>query len=164
VASASDRLLELVRDQLTAERARKGAIEQQGITVVTTSGTVVALLFGITALATRTQDYVLPPGASISLGVAGVLFVAAALCAILISWALSYIEVTVEGLRDLQKANWAIEEEEASKAVTKAWTDIIEGARDRNMAKAKILHVAIFLEVLAFAAVTVGVMMVLAGI
>jgi hypothetical protein len=163
VPTASDRLLDLVKEQLTEERARKSSVEQRGVTVVTTSGTVVTLLFGITALATKAQNYSLPPGASISLGIAGALFVVAALCAIAINWAMAYIEVEVEGLRDLQGVDWTVDETVAAKAVAKAWTDVIEGARAKNNNKARILRVAMLIEALAFGAVTMGVLFVLIG-
>ena len=58
---------------------RKASIEQRGLAVVTTSGTLVTLLFGIASLLTRGDDFVLPARAHLPLDIALVLFVVAAI-------------------------------------------------------------------------------------
>lgn len=161
MATAGDRYLELVREQLTEERARKASLEQRGITVITSSGTLVTLLFGLTALATKTQNYELPPPAGAMLALAALLFVFAALAGIAANWAFYYIEVEPDGLRGLQDEDWGGDEGEAAKAVAAAWTDIIEDARIHNALKGKIVRVAMSAEAGALASVLAAVVVVL---
>jgi phage-related minor tail protein len=163
MATASDRYWDLVREQLAEERARKNSIEQRGIAVITSSGTLVTLLFGLTALATKAQNYQLPPIAAFALAVAAVLFVLAALVGIAVNWAYYYIEVEPDGLRGLLDENWAGDEAEAAKVVATAWTDIIENARINNARKGKLLRAAMLLEASALSAL-IGAVAVVLGI
>jgi hypothetical protein len=160
---ASDRYIDLVKEQLTEERARKTSIEGRGITVITTSGTIVTLLFGITTLASKATNYALPFWAAITLAAAGILFIGASVLALATNWALTYKEVDIPGLRGLQDEDWSADEGEAGKAIVDAWTDIIETARSKNGSKATVLRAAMAVQLLAFAAVGLGVILVLAG-
>jgi hypothetical protein len=161
MATASDRYWDLVKEQLTEERARKASLEQRGIAVITSSGTLVTLLFGLTALATKAQNYQLPAPADIALAAAAVLFVLAALMGIAVNWAFYYIEVEPDGLRGLQDENWAGDEGDAAKAVTAAWTDIIDDARSNNARKGKLLRGAMLVEAGGLTAVLAAVAIVL---
>lgn len=49
-----------VNEQLAAQDSRKTSIEQRGIAVITTSGTLVSLLFGLVAVLTAADDYQYP--------------------------------------------------------------------------------------------------------
>jgi hypothetical protein len=62
---------------------RKFSLEQRGLAVITTSGTLATLLFGLVALATKSNDFRLPVRASGPLAVALGAFAAAALLALL---------------------------------------------------------------------------------
>jgi uncharacterized membrane protein len=79
-----------VQEQLARQDARKTSLEQRGITVITTAGALVTLLFGLAAFTTkRSQTFALPGGASYLLVAALVLFFGAALAAILTNVPLS---------------------------------------------------------------------------
>jgi hypothetical protein len=161
MATASERYWDLVREQLTEERARKTSLEQRGVAVITSSGTLVTLLFGLTALATKAQNYTLPAQAGLFLSAAAALFVAAAVAGIATNWAFYYIEVEPDGLRGLQDENWAGDEGEAAKVVANAWTDIIEDARINNATKGRLLRTAMILEVIGLVGVMISVLVVL---
>lgn len=161
MATASDRYWELVKEQLTEERARKSSLEQRGVAVITSAGTLVTLLLGLSALATKAPNYLLPEPASLLLSVAAGLFVAAALAGIATNWAFNYTEVTPKGLRGLQAENWAGDDAQAAKDVAKAWTDIIEDARTNNATKGWLLRSGMILEGGALAAMTLAVLVVL---
>jgi Domain of unknown function (DUF1994). len=151
----------LVKEQLTEERARKTSLEQRGLAVITSSGTLAALLFGLTALVTKAQAFELPPPAALLLALAALLFVIAAVLGLAVNWTVFYIEVEPEGLRGLQAEDWAGDEAEAAKTVAAAWTEIIEGARPRNGSKANLLRGAILAELVAIAFVLAAVLVVL---
>ena len=46
---------EYIKEQLNAQEARKNSLEQRGLAVITTSGALVTLLFGLTALTCRSE-------------------------------------------------------------------------------------------------------------
>jgi hypothetical protein len=160
--AASDRYWELVKEQLAEERARKNSLEQRGVAVITSAGALVTLLFGLTALATKAANYILPDLGRVLLVGAGVLFLLAGVLAIAVNWAVSYSEVTPEGLRDLQSADWSGDESAAAKEVVAAWTDIIEVARSKNGQKGRYLRAAMLSELVALTLVAAAVVVVLA--
>src|ERR1700694_370776 len=95
--SGASILAAYVQAQLARQDARKTSLEQRGITVITTAGALVTLLFGLAALSTkRAQTFALPAGASYLLVVALVLFFGAALAAILTNVPLEYEEADAE--------------------------------------------------------------------
>src|SRR5262249_12281036 len=65
-------------DQLDEERRRKTSLEQRGTAVITTSGTLVSLLFALAALITTRKQFHIPPSAQLILLLAVAFFVIAA--------------------------------------------------------------------------------------
>jgi nitroreductase len=144
------------------ERARKTSIEQRGIGVITTSGALVTLLFGLSALATKSQTYALPGSARGVLVVAVALFLAASVLGLLTNWALGYNEVTTRAMKGLvAPAEWLEDPTEASRLSTEARVAIIESARAHTTIKAWLLRAAMGIEVLAVAALALAVGIVL---
>jgi hypothetical protein len=72
----------LITDQLDAERARHTSLEQRGISVITTSGTLITLLLAIAGLTGRTSGLRLPQDAQLCLRGALILLPAAAIVGI----------------------------------------------------------------------------------
>src|SRR5438093_1388669 len=100
-----------VTAQLAEERSTKTSLESRGITVITTSGTLVTLLFGLVALATKTaQTYTLPDPAPGLLVLAAGLFTLAAVFGLLTNWALSYMEASLTGLTELLQRDWDVDQ------------------------------------------------------
>jgi hypothetical protein len=84
--------LDWIRDLTAAQDARKDKIEARGLAVISVSGALVTLLFGLATLATRTTSgYRLPADARGWLYVAVVLFAISALSAILTNLPLAYV-------------------------------------------------------------------------
>src|SRR5215207_5830795 len=84
-ATATGRSLyaKYIDEQTAAQEARKTSLEQRGLAVITTSGALVTLLFGLTALSVRPDSrFVIPDVAAALLVVALAFFVLAALLAI----------------------------------------------------------------------------------
>ena len=73
-----------IKEQVEAQEARKLSLEQRGLAVITTSGVLVTLLFGLTALTVRrAATFDIPNTAAGLLVGALVFFVLAALLAII---------------------------------------------------------------------------------
>ncbi|GAB3062475.1 hypothetical protein GCM10027053_26170 [Intrasporangium mesophilum] len=72
-----------LKDLVDAEEKRSTGMETRGIAVITTSGALVTLLLGLSTLVTRVQSAVLPTFSLWAAALAGVGFVASAICAAL---------------------------------------------------------------------------------
>ena len=138
-----------IRDQLSDQDARKSSIEQRGIAVITTSGTLVSLLFGLVAVLTGADRYQLPGGAESWLFAAMIFFVVAAVAGIVTNLPLWYIGVKAGDLRSAVKQKWADAPSVAEQRVAATNAKVLERAMQLNTAKGFILLVAITLEVVA---------------
>lgn len=158
MTTAGTEYLAFVTAQLTEDRATKASLEARGITVITTSGGLVTLLFGLTALATKAAaTYTLPVVATDALIVAAVLFVLAACFGLITNWAVDYLEASAEGLDELLNRDWADEQEQGQLDVASTTIEIIKTYRRRNAMKATWLRVAMGLEILAVVGIVAAV-------
>lgn len=143
-----------IKEQLEAQEARKVSLEQRGLAVITTSGVLVTLLFGLTALSVRrASTFVIPDTAAALLIAALVFFVLAAICAIYTNLPRSYEAVTVDGLRRAVKERWDDTEALASEMVALTRLKMLASAKKNNDAKGIALVIAMCLEILAVALV-----------
>jgi hypothetical protein len=130
------------------------SLEQRGLAVITTSGVLVTLLFGLTALSVRrATTFVIPNTAAGLLIAALVCFVLAALCAIFTNLPRSYEGVTVDALRGAVRERWTDSEAVASEMVALTRLKTLASAKTNNDAKGIALVVAMCLEILAVALV-----------
>jgi hypothetical protein len=146
-----------VKEQIESQDARKSSIEQRGLAVISTSGTLVSLLFGLVAVLTGAEDYKLPGGAEPWIYAALVAFVLAAVTGILCNLPLFYRGVKAGKLGEALKAQWQDEAGKAEREVTVTNIDVLTQATRLNSIKGIILIVAISLEVLAVAFLAVAV-------
>jgi hypothetical protein len=143
-----------IKEQLDAQEARKLSLEQRGLAVITTSGVLVTLLFGLTALSVRREStFIIPDAAAVLLIVALVFFVLAALCAIVTNVPRSYEGVTVDALRGAVRERWEDSEAVASEMVALTRLKMLASAKKNNDAKGIALVIAMSLEILAVALV-----------
>lgn len=150
------------REQLEAEDKRKGSLEQRGLAVVTTSGALVTLLFGLAALSTKAAaTFELEDAAKLPLTIALVLFVLASIFALLTNWPLNYHSVTPADVRKSVKQKPPPTEERALKDMALTRLTVLEVARKKNTLKGWLLIVAMSLEVLAVTAVAVAIAIVI---
>jgi nitrate reductase NapE component len=130
------------------------SLEQRGLAVITTSGVLVTLLFGLTALSVRrASTFVIPDAAAALLIAALVCFVLAALSAIATNLPRSYEAVTVDDLRKAVRERWDDSEAVASRMVALTRLKMLASGKERNDAKGKALVAAMLLEILAVALV-----------
>ena len=143
-----------IKEQLEAQEARKVSLEQRGLAVITTSGALVTLLFGLTALTVRrASTFVIPDSSAALLVAALVFFVLAALLAIVTNLPRSYEGVTVDALRKAVKERWEDSEAVASEMVALTRLKMLASARSNNDLKGRALVAAMACEILAVALV-----------
>jgi hypothetical protein len=142
---------DLLKEQLTQERARKATIEARGLAVITTAGGIVTILFALSALATKAEaTFVLVEPARSLLTIASVVFVLAVLVALGTNAPLGYDEVTTEGLNDMASRDWQdFDSAKSERMVARARADMIISGRNSSNIKAWFLIVAMILEVVA---------------
>lgn len=143
-----------IKEQLEAQEARKVSLEQRGLAVITTSGVLVTLLFGLTALTVRREStFAIPDPAAALLIAALVFFVLAALCAIITNLPRPYEGVTVAALRQAVRERWADSEALASEMVALTRLKMLASAKKNNDVKGRALAFAMGCEILAVALV-----------
>lgn len=149
---------DLLRDELAAEDTRKASLEQRGLAVITTSGALVTLLFGLAVLSTSGKHPVhLSPVANGALGLALGFFVLAALAALFTNQPMDYKQASPKDIADLVNAGVMASPNEARKDVAGARIDELSAARAKNGMKATVLAWALRFETIAVLAVAVGV-------
>ena len=143
-----------IKEQQEAQEARKVSLEQRGLAVITTSGALVTLLFGLTARTVRRASTFAIPDSSAALLVAAlVFFVLAALLAIVTNLPRSYEGVTVDALRKAVQERWEDSEAVASEMVALTRLKTLASARSNNDLKGRALVAAMACEILAVALV-----------
>jgi hypothetical protein len=138
-----------IEDQLVTQNARKQSIEARGIAVITTSGVLVSLLFGLAAVLTGADNYQLPSGAEPWLYAALVGFVLAGIGGILANVPLFYISVNPPDLQAAVNSMWDDDPKVAEQRVAATRVNVLTRAKKLNNVKGYILMGAVTAEVLA---------------
>jgi hypothetical protein len=153
---------EFIKEQLDSQEERKDSLEKRGLAVITTSGALVTLLFGLTALSVkRAATFDLPNTSAVFLVVALGFFVAAALCALVTNLPRSYEAVTVDALRSAVSNRWEDSETTASKMIAQTRLTMLASAKEVNGQKGIALTASVVLEIIAVALVGVAMVFVL---
>ena len=142
-----------INDQVAREDARKAALESRGLTVVTSSGAIVTLLFGLAAITLNRTGYTLPHSAKLVIVGAIVAFFISALCAIVTNYPFEYDEVKPDALRTAIRENWSDPAELVEKNASLTQVNVWESARAANNKKAAWLLWGVVGQVLAVALV-----------
>ncbi|HEX9991484.1 MAG TPA: hypothetical protein VGB14_01015 [Acidimicrobiales bacterium] len=149
--------LAYVEGLVKGQDERKGSIESRGLSVVTTSGVLVSLLFGLVALVSDAEGFELPRRAHGPLAVALVLFVVSAVLALLTNLPLLYRNVTEEGLNTVLDRCSNDDERAANVRVASTLVTVFGRARAVNSVKGWLLVAAMVFEVAAVVCVAVAV-------
>jgi hypothetical protein len=147
-----------IAKQLEGEDNRRASLEQRGISVISTSGALVTLLFGLAALVTERKDFVLSGSARTMLFVALGFFVVASLLAIATNAPLRYLGVNADDLRRAVEQLWGDTRSDAEQRISATQVKVLAETKRLNNLKGKILIAAMCGEVLAvlFVALAVG--------
>jgi hypothetical protein len=153
---------DFVKDELEAQDKRKTSFEQRGLAVITTSGTLVTLLFALVALSTKKADtFVLPHAAHTWLTVSLVFFFLSALAALLANAPFIYQAVEAAKIRERLHEKPPRALDAAIKDVAYTRLDALESAKAKNSIKGRALAVAMSFEALAVGCVAVAVAIIL---
>lgn len=151
-----------IKDQLDEERQRKNSLEARGIGIVTSSGALATLLFGLVAFTRGTNpqphwDIGTPAKVALLIGVA--LFAFAALMGLAANFPGDYKEASVKKLRErVQSELWNKPDAvEAARYDAEVSVGTIDAARQINSAKAKAIRWGIAAEAGAAIAVALAV-------
>lgn len=162
VSTAASEYSAFVAAQLAEERTTKTSLESRGITVITTSGGLVTLLFGLVALATKeAQTYTLPALSTQLLVAAAIALTAAGVLGLLTNFAFGYEEASIEGLRGLLGREWGDSQLQGQVDVATTNIAILEAARNKNALKAWILRFSMLAEVVGVGLVAAAAIVVL---
>ncbi|MBA3359998.1 MAG: hypothetical protein H0T94_00765 [Acidimicrobiia bacterium] len=149
------------------ERLTKTSLEQRGITVITTAGTIVGLLFGLVAVVTQATDFALPAGARPWLIWSLLSLTASTLGGLLVNFPKSYEEADPASLREFiltDEGTWAPDWEESdfegSRQVAQLNVRLLEVARAANSFKANLLFGAQLLEIVGIGLLAMAVLFV----
>lgn len=153
-----------VTERLADQEARKESVERRGMAVVTTSGTLVSLLFGLVAFITDDDGFRIDAVGEAILLLGLVCFVAAAVLGLLTNLPRDYtnIDPTDAFGSDALKQYWNDDRAAAHMRLTATRVGMVATAQTRNEEKAQLLLKAMIAEVVAvfFVAVAVGIMLI----
>lgn len=157
-------LASYISTQLAKQDARKASLEQRGLAVITTSGVLVTLLFGLVALSTRSADtFILPKHAAYLLAIAVVCFAIAAVTAILTNVPIGYEEPDIEPIRKVARDEWDTPRPKMMRDAALTDLKVLADAKRKNDVKAKLLFRAVSFEVAAVVLVAAAVGVVVNG-
>ena len=158
-----------IKDQLDEERSRKNSLEARGIGIVTSSGALATLLFGLVAFTrgTNTQlhwDIGTPAKFALLVGV--LLFAIAALLGLAANYPGDYKEVSVEKLKERVTVDEWTKPDPVGAARRDAAANVgtIDAARQINGNKARAIRWGIAAEAGAAVAVAVAVALEIFGL
>lgn len=134
-------------DQLASERATKNSFEQRGINVITTSGTLVALVIGFLSLAPDAATVAKP---AVGAALAG--FLLAAVGGLWVNRPTSIPAIPVDRLRDAAE----VPQSELARDMLWYQADTLAELRKLNRGRARILTMALALQILALGSVAIG--------
>jgi hypothetical protein len=143
---------EVAAAQVADKRAAKESLERRALQVVTTSGTLLTIIFGLVALVTREQAFVIPTGARVFLYVSLVLFVVAAGLGLYANKpSESYDTLAPDGLRKVIDDSNHHSEFGAHVRIAKAQVAVLESYLPANRRLAELVGFAILVELVAAA-------------
>jgi hypothetical protein len=141
---------DFLKDELASEEARRDSLEQRGTSVITVSGALVTLLFGLSALATKAEPtYRLTSEARTYLYVALALFVGSALLAIATNVPLLYGAVDESNARKIIDKYLENSVADAQTRIAATRANLLPSNRKRNGLKAAFLLGAVAAQALA---------------
>jgi hypothetical protein len=140
---------EFIRSELALERARKDLLPERAMRVITTCGALVTLLLALSAFITQADEFVLPHLSQWLLSGAAAMFVVAAVLAIAASRPSMYLQLDPASLQTLvAERTWEAPGIRAAREVTVAQLVELSDTRARNQRRARLIAVALGIEVL----------------
>lgn len=158
-AKAGPVFFEFIEKQLLAEMERRKSLEARGISVLTTSGTLVTIIFALGALVTNVSDY-RPSAVSVwALAAALLAFVIAAMLGLLANRLRWYdvVEAAQMHVWRQSEMRWNDAASKAQRLLAKANIETLRTLRDGNDDKASLIEAALWAQLAAIIALSVAV-------
>jgi hypothetical protein len=153
---------DFIQHELDAQDRRKDSFEQRALAIVTTSGALTTILFGLAAFATKPgKPFVLPNDAKPWLIAALALFFVSAIAALVTNLPLSYQAVIVGDIRKRLNEDPIRGADAAAEDVAFTRLKALESAKRKNAVKGWMLALAILAEAFAIGCVAVVVGLIL---
>lgn len=152
---------EYIKGQLARQDERKTSLERRGVNVITTSGVLVSLLFGLTTVLTGADNYQLPPGTKPWIYSALICFVLAAIGGIVTNIPMLYSGVRPDGLKAATQNNWGDSAETANLRVASTDVNLIATAQKLNSIKGWVLLGAVVAQMAAVVSLAFAVRVIL---
>lgn len=146
--------------ELKAERERRAALDARGLSVVTSSGSLVALLAAIGAFASGSGKFELPSGARLLLMAMLAAFASAAALGILVNQSRPYDVALTETLDKMVTDRWGDDRVDSRNNVARLNIRTIHTLRNGNDRKARLLSYALLAQLVALVALGAVVSMV----
>jgi hypothetical protein len=148
-------IAELIAKELDSEQSATGSIQARGLAVISSSGTLVTLLFGLSVLATKAEHFKLPASIKPPLYVAAILLVLAAVAGIATNAPRSNELTALSRLSPLLEFPfWQYPAASAVQEVARTRLRVAQAARKSNRLRARFLLGGILLEISGIASVT----------
>jgi hypothetical protein len=152
----------LLLDQLTDERTTKHSIEQRGMAVIASAGTLVTVTLGFTALATNDESAALRPAVVVLLTVALAMLVAASAAGLVINLPARLPMVDTDDLASLaRREDWDVADRESLRTEYQILVRLLAELRAVNQRRARMLLAALVAEVGALFLMGIGVVLLL---
>jgi hypothetical protein len=162
-AQAGPLIADLISKELDTEQAVTGSLQSRGLAVISSAGTLVTLLFGLSAVATTAQHFKLPAAAKPPLYAAAVLLVAAAVAGIVTNAPRGSKVTSLQRLRPLvESPYWEYPVGPAQQEVARTQLAAAEAARAGNQTRARYLLIGIILEIAGIASTMAAVIALIA--
>lgn len=154
---------EYIKGELEIQDKRKASFEQRALAVITTSGTLVTLLFALAALSTKEADtFTLPNAATWFLALGLVLFFASALGALRTNAPVEYQAVTTDDIRErLREDRYTESARVAIRDVAFTRLKELESAKEVNEQKGRWLQRAMACEALGVGCVGIAILIII---
>jgi hypothetical protein len=146
-----------LKEQLTAQEARKASFESRGLAVVTTAGTLVTLLFGLAAFASGGPNPKLTGEAKTWLAVALVVFIASAVLALATNLPFFYDAPAADAFKHRVKADQFKATSAARRDIALTRANMLHNWKRTNSVKGWLLTAALTLEVVAIGFVGIAI-------
>lgn len=152
-----------IEGELRAERERRSTLDSRGMGVVTSSGSLVALLVAVGVLVNDGKaPLVLPPAAKPMLGLALIAFSTAAALGILANRNRYYDVAVTQTLYDMIGDHWIDDEVDARNNVAELNIRTIHTLREGNNRKASLLTAALSAQLVALIGLSLAISIVFA--
>lgn len=150
-----------IEGEVKAERDRRASLDARGLAVVTTSGSLTTLLAAVGAFVSARGGFGLPTGTIFPLTVTLVAFSLAAVCGLLASHNRQYDVADRTTLALMVGEKWPTSEVDARNVVADLNARTVDSLRRGNNKKATLLMAGLAFQLLALAALSVAVFLVL---